>query len=744
MDFNFGKFGTADHCGKDTRKYLYFMAGLAVFVLLSTYIYEYHYLPSKQKQQQVAAVNQPQGQPVQFAGPMAGMGMNALAPGAPPAVNVAAPPVPPVISRNATPPGNHQQDGRAQMNCTTCHQIQGANGAAVAFANGQANNSMTLFNPGAGMTVAAPGMPPTIPHTATPPANHQQDGRAKMVCSSCHQVTGANGQVAAFQNNPGMMLPVDNPPPQNHFHDVVLGLKGAIVSISASQGASPVAAAQGNAQAQGPSFANPFTGVSTESIGSGVVVSRNGYIVTNNHVVRNSTGLMVTVFTPTGSKRYRGEIVKLDETQDLALLKISPDELLKPAPLGDSSKVQVADSVITIGSPFGLDLTVSRGIIAGLRRAIVIDNVTHDQLIQTDAAINQGNSGGAMVNRDGEVIGINTAIYTPTGAFSGIGFAIPINKVKVFMQDSVKVDGMAPGQGNAMQMLDPLPVNQRSPMPGMGQPGMVQPGMGQPGMGGQAGNCMAGQVVAMGQGGCAAGVQAQTIAAQQGPPIQPNAPIPGNHKRDGRGKVACESCHAITGGGKWQGQLLPAAMTTVAAQQGPPIQPNAPIPGNHKRDGRGKVACESCHAINGGGKWQGQLLPAAFGSGMPQNVAGGGNALLPFSLGVAQQGAAVNPAPLQLEGAVLEPLTDLLLSRINAQVSDGAFVSSVYPSTPAERAGLQAGDIIFKLEGRWVMTPEDLLSQVGNYRAGENLRLGVYSGGQRRNLYLVLGGQGQQ
>jgi S1-C subfamily serine protease len=722
MDFNFGKFGTADHCGKDTRKYLYIMAGMAVFVLLATYIYEYHYLPSKAKQRQLVAVNQPQSQTVQFASPMAGLGLNAVAP---PAVNVAAPPMPPVIPANATPPPNHQQDGRAQMNCSNCHQIRGANGALVAFPNTGPNTGMGLLNPGAGLNVAAPRMPPTIPNTATPPANHQQDGRAQMVCSSCHQVTGGNGQVVAFQNNPGMMLPVDNPPPQNHFHDVVMGLKGAIVSISATQGSPAVPAAlpspAQNPTQGGPSFANPFTGASTESIGSGVVVSRNGYIITNNHVVRNSTGLMVTVFTSTGSKRYRAEIVKLDETQDLALLKISPDELLNPAPLGDSSKVQVADSVITIGSPFGLDLTVSRGIVSGLRRAIVIDNVTHDQLIQTDAAINQGNSGGAMVNRDGEVIAINTAIYTPTGAFSGIGFAIPINKVKIFMQDSVKVDGMAPGQGNAMQLLDPLPINLRSPMLGMGQAGMGQQGMG------QAGNCMAGTPVAMGQGGCAAGAQAQTIAAQQGPPIQPNAPIPGNHKRDGRGKVACESCHAITGGGKWQGQLLPAAMTTIAAPQGPPIQPNAPIPGNHKRDGRGKVACESCHAIIGGGKWQGQLLPAAFTTDMPLNVAG-----------MTGQAAANQ---LNLEGAVLEPLTDLLLSRINAQVSDGAFVASVYPNTPAERAGLQAGDIIFKLEGRWVMNPQELVTQLADYKAGDNVRLGVYSGGQRRNLYLVVSGQ---
>ncbi len=162
----------------------------------------------------------------------------------------------------------------------------------------------------------------------------------------------------------------------------------------------------------------------------GWLLRPNGYIVTNSHVVKNSTGLSITVFGDMGPKRYRGEVVKLDETIDLALLKISPDEILKPARLGDSKQVQIADPVITIGSPFGLDQPSVVACVSGLRRAVVIDSVTHDQLIQTDAAINQGNSGGAMVNRNGEVTGINTAIYTPTGAFSGIGFAIPINKVK--------------------------------------------------------------------------------------------------------------------------------------------------------------------------------------------------------------------------------------------------------------------------------------------------------------------------
>jgi S1-C subfamily serine protease len=603
MDFNWGNFGKTDHCGKETRKYLFLMAGLAVFVLLATYVYEFHYLPGKIRQQAVVAVNQPQTQAAQFASAPSGMGLNVLGP-----------------ALVQTQPQNQNQP---QLN-----------------------------------RVAAP-LPPPIPHTAQPPANHQQDGRAQMVCSSCHQVLGANAPGAAgpslpvaFQNNPSMMLPVDRPPPKPHFHDVVLAVKASMVSITASQTRAisqlPIAAAAG------PQFANPSSGSSSERIGSGVLLSTNGYLVTNLHVVKDSTGLMVSVLTNIGAKAYRAQIIKQDKALDLALLKIDPEQPTQPAPLGDSSKLQVADSVITLGSPFGLEMSVSRGIVAGLRQAIAIDGVVHDQLIQTDAAINQGNSGGAMLNRDGEVIGINTAIYTPTGAFAGIGFAIPINQVKLFIQDQVKLSDMAPGQGNAMQQLAPLPVMGAGAL-GAGQKSTLNP------------------------------MQApmQTIAAPQGPPIRANAMPPASHS-DGRDRMACATCHPIQ-----------------------PGRPNTPL------------------AMSSQPQTQPQPRPLAQ-SPMGQPV------------------VAVQNNQLYLDGAVLEPLNDLLVTRINAQVSDGAFVATVYPDTAAARAGLQAGDIIFKINGRWVLTPDELLQRVSDYTLGDTLRLGVYRGNERLNLSLVLSGQLQQ
>ncbi|MBF0255926.1 MAG: PDZ domain-containing protein, partial [Gammaproteobacteria bacterium] len=263
--------------------------------------------------------------------------------------------------------------------------------------------------------------------------------------------------------------------------------------------------------------------------------------------------------------------------------------------------------------------------------------------------------------------------------------------------------------GNAMQMLNPLPINQQNPM------------------------------------GAGMGLQMQPVAAQQGPPIQPNAPIPGNHKRDGRGKVACESCHAINGGGKWQGQLLPAAMV-VAAPQGPPIRPNAMPPANHN-DGRDRMACATCHQIIGAGQGAGQGVGQGLGqmqapAAMSQPQSGFQPPALAMTqqMPMAQPVAAVN-SQLYFEGAVLEPLDPLLVSQLNAQVSDGAFIATVYPDTAADQAGLKAGDIVFKLNGRWVLTPQELLQRAADYTVGDNLRLGVYRGKERLNLGLTLTGQ---
>jgi len=169
------------------------------------------------------------------------------------------------------------------------------------------------------------------------------------------------------------------------------------------------------------------------SVGSGVIVDPKGYIVTNQHVVANATSVNVTLF---GAEKvvYPAEIVLQEQTQDLAILKIASNRVLPAAKLGDSEMIEVGDLVLAIGSPFGLEQTVTMGIISDDRRDLQIDNMLYEDLIQTDAAINKGNSGGPLLNIQGEVIGINTAIYAPTGIFTGVGFAIPINKAKLLLK----------------------------------------------------------------------------------------------------------------------------------------------------------------------------------------------------------------------------------------------------------------------------------------------------------------------
>ncbi len=176
---------------------------------------------------------------------------------------------------------------------------------------------------------------------------------------------------------------------------------------------------------------------STESIssGSGVIISRNGYIVTNHHVIAGGKKFIVTTYD---KKEYEAKLIGSDPITDIAVLKINARNL-KPARLGDSSKLKVGQPVLAIGHPYQLEFTVTKGIISGLNRTLqTFENYKIRNAIQTDAAINPGNSGGPLINLNGEVIGINTAIFTTSGGFEGIGFAIPINLVKRVVNDIIK------------------------------------------------------------------------------------------------------------------------------------------------------------------------------------------------------------------------------------------------------------------------------------------------------------------
>lgn len=196
---------------------------------------------------------------------------------------------------------------------------------------------------------------------------------------------------------------------------------------------------------------NSGSGTLTQSsLGSGVVLTKDGYIITNNHVVEGADALKVTI----EGEQYDAEVVGTDPSSDLAVVKAKNASDLKPIEIGDSDNLIIGEWVMTIGSPFGLEQSVATGIVSATSRSQIMDGSSSAQqggsgtttiyanMIQTDAAINPGNSGGALVDSDGKLIGINTLITSYSGNYSGVGFAIPVNYAVNIAQQII--DGKTP------------------------------------------------------------------------------------------------------------------------------------------------------------------------------------------------------------------------------------------------------------------------------------------------------------
>ncbi|MGK5094573.1 trypsin-like peptidase domain-containing protein [Deltaproteobacteria bacterium TL4] len=398
--------------------------------------------------------------------------------------------------------------------------------------------------------------------------------------------------------------------------------KQTVVNISAVQLITPLTA---NQPAQtGVKFASPFSGKSIESIGSGIILTPDGYILTNYHVVEKATEIYVSVFVPNGVTRHHAEVIQLAERLDLALIKIEPNALLIPAALSTENRIiRVGEEVLAIGSPFGLEQSVSKGIISGLDKSITIDGITHKRLIQTDAAINRGNSGGPLVDMMGYVVGINTAIYTPTAAFSGVGFAVPSTQALEFVGDVI-----------------PLP--------------NVQPNLN-------------------------AHVRAFGIAALNAPPIVSGA------VRIHEDRGPCETCH----------QIMPfTAAPPAGGQKAAFIVPKTPT---------------NAPQFAMSPYFQAQGAPIAF-----------------------------NPPGSSLDwiGAELQNMTEVLSKAFNSDITGGIFLSNVRPDSIADQGGLQAGDIVFRVEGKKLSTTEDLL----NFTQGMEgtARVSVIRDGVKQDVYVEL------
>ena len=170
-----------------------------------------------------------------------------------------------------------------------------------------------------------------------------------------------------------------------------------------------------------------------QSLGSGVIVSPDGYVLTNNHVIGDASEITVTL---PGDREMRAELIGVDRMTDLAVVKVDATGL-RPLAWGDSEQLRMAEWVLAIGNPFALNHSVTLGIVSAIGRTSP-DLSVYTDFIQTDAAINPGNSGGALVNVRGELVGINSAIYSETGGYQGVGFAIPANLARRIMDELIE------------------------------------------------------------------------------------------------------------------------------------------------------------------------------------------------------------------------------------------------------------------------------------------------------------------
>jgi uncharacterized membrane protein YfcA len=196
-----------------------------------------------------------------------------------------------------------------------------------------------------------------------------------------------------------------------------------------------------------------------QSLGSGILIDARGYILTNFHVIEKSTRIHVRFWRSTNNN-FPASIVDQNKDFDLAILKVNSMEQFEPARISNSDTIEVGDWILSIGNPFGFHHTVTLGIISDLHRELQIGNMMYHDMIQTDTVINQGNSGGPITDINGNVVGVGTAIYAPSGTYSGLGFAIPINRAKHFYS---RITGAIPAALNKPKRKEPVDLNKKMP-----------------------------------------------------------------------------------------------------------------------------------------------------------------------------------------------------------------------------------------------------------------------------------------
>jgi len=499
---------------------------------------------------------------------------------------------------------------------------------------------------------------------------------------------------------------------QRDFNTVAQTVKPCVVGIiSYSDSGVPI----GTPGSNGNSFSRPFTQTvpAQQKIGSGTFIDNRGYILTNYHVIEQSKDIHVILGDSRSirTKTHEATVILTDPVKDLAVLQIVPDEPVRAAALGNSETIKIGDWVMAIGSTFGFEQTITAGIVGAKGRTLNLAGRIYTGLIQTDAAINQGNSGGPLINMNGEIIGVNTAIYSPDGAFSGMGFAIPINQTVDLINQALGTARNSP-QAAVQGPVVPVAFFSRAPVAQIQTPPSVTKTKNEYL---QCPNCQI--QINQSIGIPWSNAKCPSCGAIMAHVIEKNETVTQNTAGQGTAQNPATQMayHYPNLGNTWPVETAPAPI-----QQVPcigafcPAQPGASSPLNQN------------------------VLPPPDTLDPSRQVAGGGSfcpsqtvAFVPFN----QNDPSASNNLLVAGSQPAAPYLGVSLS----PTPDGLQVTEVSVNSPAEIYGIKTGDIMSSINQNIVRDIADFDDAMGKIRPGSVMRVTIMRGESKRPLYIKTG-----